>query len=314
MRRPGERMIEARGLTKRYGTFAAVDGIDLSIAGAGVFGFLGPNGAGKTTTMRMLTGFLPMTEGSAVIAGHDVFEDPIAVKANVGYLPESPPLYAELTVGEYLSFAAEIHGIQRDRLLKVGASMERVGLRGFERRLLGSLSKGYRQRVGLAQAILHDPPLIILDEPTSGLDPAQLVGIRKLIRELGQDRTVVLSTHILQEVDALCQQVVVIHKGRIAGAGTVEELAAKAGSRPWIEMITADVGDGAAARLAARPEIAEVETLPAEPGESRFRLRGPGAAAAAARAAAEQGWEVRALTPHRASLEDVFLDLVGVEA
>jgi ABC-2 type transport system ATP-binding protein len=307
-------MIEAKGLTKRYGAFAAVDGIDLSIAGAGVVGFLGPNGAGKTTTMRMLTGFLPMTEGSAVIAGHDVFEDPIAVKANVGYLPESPPLYPELTVGEYLGFAADIHGIRTERLLRVGAAMERVGLRGFERRLVGSLSKGYRQRVGLAQAILHDPPLIVLDEPTSGLDPAQLVGIRKLIRELGEDRTVVLSTHILQEVDALCSRVIVIHKGKIAGTGTVDELAETAGSRPWIEMRTADAGEGAAARLATNPEIIEVESLPAAPGESRFRLRGGDpAAAAAARTAAAAGWELRALAPHRASLEDVFLDLVGVE-
>jgi ABC-2 type transport system ATP-binding protein len=313
----GERMIEARGLTKRYGTFVAVDAIDLSITGPGVVGFLGPNGAGKTTTMRMLTGYLPMTEGSAVIAGHDVFDDPISVKANVGYLPESPPLYAELTVGEFLTFAAEIHGLGRDRLARVGAAMERVGLRGFERRLLGSLSKGYRQRVGLAQAIVHDPPLIILDEPTSGLDPAQLVGIRALIRELGHDRTVVLSTHILQEVDALCERVIVIHRGKIAGSGTVDELAAAAGSRPWLEVrLGGDAAafDGATARLGALPEVSEIESLPASLGEARFRVRGGDAAAAAvARLAASTGWELRALAPHRASLEDVFLGLVGVE-
>jgi ABC-2 type transport system ATP-binding protein len=310
-------MIEAKGLTRRFGDITAVDGIDLSVGSRGIVGFLGPNGAGKTTTMRMLTGFLPMTEGSAVVAGFDVFDDPIAVKARVGYLPESPPLYPELSVGEYLGFVAEIRGVpSARRLARVGEVMERVGLRGFESRLLGSLSKGYRQRVGLAQAIVHDPPLLILDEPTSGLDPAQLVGIRKLVRELAAERTVVLSTHILAEVDLLCERVIVIHKGRIAGDGTVEGLADRAGAGPWLELVFEGASEQAEADLAALPEVREVQRLQAEGGHHRFRVRGARAEVgpAVAGLAGRRGWRLHGLQWHRASLEDVFLALVGVEA
>jgi ABC-2 type transport system ATP-binding protein len=310
-------MIEAKGLTRRFGDITAVDGIDLSVGSRGIVGFLGPNGAGKTTTMRMLTGFLPMTEGSAVVAGFDVFDDPIAVKARVGYLPESPPLYPELSVGEYLGFVAEIRGVpSARRLARVGEVMERVGLRGFESRLLGSLSKGYRQRVGLAQAIVHDPPLLILDEPTSGLDPAQLVGIRKLVRELAAERTVVLSTHILAEVDLLCERVIVIHKGRIAGDGTVEGLADRAGAGPWLELVFEGASEQAEADLAALPEVREVQRLQAEGGHHRFRVRGAReeVGPAVAGLAGRRGWRLHGLQWHRASLEDVFLALVGVEA
>lgn len=309
-------MIEARGLTKRYGKLTAVDGVNLSVGPRGVVGFLGPNGAGKTTTMRMLTGYLAMTEGSAVVCGHDVFEDPIAVKQRVGYLPETPPLYPELSVGEYLSFVAEIRGVaSAKRLGAIGDAMERVGLRGFERRLVGSLSKGYRQRVGLAQAIVHNPPLIVLDEPTSGLDPAQLVGVRALIREIGQDHAVLLSTHVLQEVDALCERVVVVHRGKVAGDGTVDSLAEAAGAGPWLEVAVAGDGAELGAVISRLDGVVRVEPLAEADGVARWKVQGARSMTPTiAAAVSARGGRLHALAWHRASLEDVFLGLVGREA
>jgi ABC-2 type transport system ATP-binding protein len=308
-------MIEARGLIKRFGRITAVDGVDLSVGPRGIVGFLGPNGAGKTTTMRMLTGFLPMTEGSAVVCGFDVFEEPLQVKARVGYLPETPPLYPELTVGEYLAFVAEIRGVEsKRRLSRTGEVMEQVGLRGYERRLIATLSKGYRQRVGLAQAIVHDPKLLILDEPTSGLDPAQLVGIRALIASLAQDRAVVLSTHILQEVDALCERVVVIHRGRIVGDGTVDALAEAAGAGPWLELAVVGAAPGLEAELAALPAVASVERLGPD-GVGRFRVRGAAdLGPAISGLCARRGLPIERLHRHSASLEQTFLGLVGGDA
>ena len=310
-------MIEARGLTKRYGRFTAVNGVDLDIQGHGIVGFLGPNGAGKTTTMRMLTGFLPMTDGTAKVAGFDVFDQPLQVKARVGYLPETPPLYPELKVGEYLSFVGEIRGLSRSqRLKRVGEVMDQVGLKIMEKRLTGALSKGYRQRVGLAQALLHDPKVLILDEPTSGLDPAQLVGIRDLIRTLAQDRIVVLSTHILQEVELLCDRVILINRGRIAGDGTVDGLAAEVGAGPWLELVATGPDDAATAKLADLPQITSVRLLkPAASGAARFRLEGSdGLADAVARLAQSERWVLHGLSPRAASLEEVFLSLVKEEA
>ena len=308
-------MIEARGLTKHFGDRVAVDHLDLSVGTHGVVGFLGPNGAGKTTTMRMLTGFLPMTDGTAIVAGHDVFEEPQKVKARVGYLPETPPLYPELTVGEYLRFVAELRGIGRsDRLVRVGRAMERTGLSGFERRTIKELSKGYRQRVGLAQALVHDPPVLILDEPTSGLDPAQVVGVRALIKELATERAVVLSTHVLAEVDAICTRIVIVHKGRIAGDGTVDELGARLGRGPWLEFAFRGEAANVEADLSLLAEATEVTRLRDGP-EHRFQLRGtPDLAAAVVRLASARGWHVQAIAPRPASLEEVFLHLVGADA
>ncbi|MBT3221249.1 MAG: ABC transporter ATP-binding protein, partial [Proteobacteria bacterium] len=223
-------MIHATELTKRFGRIVAVDGVNLEVGAHGIVGLLGPNGAGKTTLMRILTGFIPMSEGNAVVAGFDVFEEPAKVKARVGYLPETPPLYPELTIGEYLRFVAEIREVPRaGRLSQVGEAMEKVGLQRRENELLSTLSKGYRQRVGLAQAIVHRPSLLILDEPTSGLDPAQLVPIRQLIRDIGQDRLVLFSTHVLHEVQTLCDRVIVINRGKIVGDGTTKQLASDIG-------------------------------------------------------------------------------------
>ncbi len=213
-------MIEASGLTKRYGDLVAVQGVDLSVGPGEVVGFLGPNGAGKTTTMRMLTGFVPPTDGSAAIAGHDIFRDPIAARRAVGYLPETPPVYPEMLVGSYLSYVAKIKDVPRARRAeRVDRALARCGLEEVRGRMIGTLSKGFRQRVGIAQAIVHDPPVLILDEPTSGLDPLQIREIRNLIAELAAGQgdsahTVVLSTHILAEVEAICRRVMIISRGR----------------------------------------------------------------------------------------------------
>ena len=214
-------MIEADGLSKRYGELVAVDDVSFSVAPGEVVGFLGPNGAGKTTTMRILTGFLPATDGTAAIAGHDIFREPLAARRAVGYLPETPPLYPEMSVEGYLDYVARIKDVpRRARAGAVARAVERCGLGDVRRRVIGALSKGFRQRVGLAQAIVHDPPVLILDEPTVGLDPIQIREIRALIAELAAERpgekarTVVLSTHILPEVEAICRRVMIIHRGR----------------------------------------------------------------------------------------------------
>jgi ABC-2 type transport system ATP-binding protein len=223
-------MIEAKALTKRYGDVLAVDGVSFSVERGEVVGFLGPNGAGKTTTMRMLTGFVPPTDGSATIAGHDIFEDPLAARRAVGYLPETPPLYPEMTVESYLRYVSKIKDVPRARRREaIDRALSRCGLADVRGRVIGTLSKGFRQRVGLAQAIVHDPPVLILDEPTVGLDPMQIAEIRGLIRELaaGQgdtQHTVVLSTHIMAEVSAICRRVIMINEGRKSVDAPLEEL------------------------------------------------------------------------------------------
>jgi ABC-2 type transport system ATP-binding protein len=224
-------MIQAEGLSKRYGDLVAVDGVSFSIARGEVVGFLGPNGAGKTTTLRLLTGFLPPTDGTAVIAGHDIFDDPIRARRAIGYLPETPPLYPEMTVQDYLAYVARIKDVARARRREaVERALERTVLTEVRRQVIGTLSKGYRQRVGIAQAIVHSPQVLILDEPTAGLDPLQIREIRTLIAELAApsqgdaQHTVILSTHILAEVDAICRRVMLIHQGRKVVDAPLEEL------------------------------------------------------------------------------------------
>jgi ABC-2 type transport system ATP-binding protein len=226
-------MIEAKELSKRYGDIVAVDDVSFSVGKGEVVGFLGPNGAGKTTSMRMLTGFLPPSEGTAVIAGHDIFEDPIAARRSVGYLPESPPLYPEMTVTSFLEYVARIKDVPRARRRDaVDRALERCALVEVRKQVIGTLSKGFKQRVGLAQAIVHDPPVLILDEPTIGLDPLQVREIRGLIAELAapekaeQQQTVILSTHILAEVEAICRRVILISEGRKAVDAPLADLTA----------------------------------------------------------------------------------------
>lgn len=229
-------MIEARALSKRYGDRLAVDDVSFEVARGEVVGFLGPNGAGKTTTMRILTGFLPPTDGTAVIDGHDMLTDPLRARRSVGYLPETPPLYPEMDVEGYLRFVASIKGVPRGRRREaVDRALSRCGLTEVRRRVIGSLSKGYRQRVGLGQAIVHEPPVLVLDEPTVGLDPVQIREIRSLIANLakpgadGAAHTVILSTHILSEVEAICQRVILIHRGRKRLDAPMAELVAQGG-------------------------------------------------------------------------------------
>ena len=225
-------MIEARNLSKWYGEFVAVNDVSFKVERGEVVGFLGPNGAGKTTTMRILTGFLPATDGTGLIAGHDIFEESLAARRAVGYLPETPPLYPEMDVRGYLKYVAQLKDVPRKR--RAGAidrALERCGLTDVSRRVIGSLSKGYRQRVGLAQAIVHDPPVLILDEPTVGLDPIQIREIRTLIAELAseseQSHTVILSTHQMTDVEAICQRVILINQGRKVLDASIAELTAE---------------------------------------------------------------------------------------
>ena len=220
-------MIEVSHLTKQYGNHLAVDDVSFTVADGQICGLLGPNGAGKSTIMNILTGYLSATSGQVTVAGHPLPEEADAAKACVGYLPEQPPLYLEMTVQEYLTFAAELKGVKKaERKEQVCRAARRTGLETVLPRLIRSLSKGYKQRVGIAQALLGSPRLIILDEPTVGLDPAQVIEIRKLIRELGRAHTVILSSHILSEVQAVCQQILILSKGHLAAAGSLEELTA----------------------------------------------------------------------------------------
>jgi ABC-2 type transport system ATP-binding protein len=221
-------MIDVQHITKRYGQHTAIDRVSFSVANGEVLAFLGPNGAGKTTTMRILTCFMPATEGRATVAGYDCLEQPLEVKRRIGYLPETPPVYQELTVQEYLRFVGRLRGLSGARLsTAMGREVERLGLGSVQHRLIGNLSRGYRQRVGLAQALIHDPPILILDEPTVGLDPKQIIEIRELIKSLAGSHSVILSTHILPEATAVCQRVVIINGGRIVAEDTPDRLSTR---------------------------------------------------------------------------------------
>ena len=221
-------MIEVQDITKRYGDHTAIERVTFSVEKGEVLAFLGPNGAGKTTTMRILTCFMPATEGTARVAGFDCFEQPQEVKRRIGYLPETPPVYQELTVTEYLTFVGRIKGMGKKDLREgMERVLERLSLGEVRDRLIANLSRGYRQRVGLAQALIHDPPVLILDEPTVGLDPKQIIEIRELIKSLAGSHTVILSTHILPEATAVCQRVVIINEGRIVAVDTPDRLSAR---------------------------------------------------------------------------------------
>ena len=245
-------MIEVSHLTKQYGNHLAVDDVSFTVADGQICGLLGLNGAGKSTIMNILTGYLSATSGQVTVAGHPLPEEADAAKACVGYLPEQPPLYPEMTVQEYLTFAAELKGVKKaERKEQVCRAARRTGLEAVLPRLIRSLSKGYKQRVGIAQALLGSPRLIILDEPTVGLDPAQVIEIRKLIRELGRAHTVILSSHILSEVQAVCQQILILSKGHLAAAGSLEELTADGKS---LEEVFLELTDGESEEAAGEEE------------------------------------------------------------
>jgi ABC-2 type transport system ATP-binding protein len=311
-------MIEVEGLTKRYGRQTAVDGISFTVQKGEILGFLGPNGAGKTTTMRILTCFLPPTSGTARVAGYDVFDDPLQVKKRVGYLPETPPLYPDMEVGTFLDFVAKIKGVApKDRKGKIADAIEKCRIGDVRDKLIGKLSKGYRQRVGLAQAILHNPDVLILDEPTSGLDPKQIIETRELIKGLGGDHTIILSTHILPEVSMTCGRVVIISKGRVVAEDTPDNLTHRLKGAGALRLEV---------RAAAGPVFDLIRTVP---GVLNIRQRDAGGDATAyeieaeagkdlraelARAVVQKGFDLLGLSQVGMSLEEIFLHLTTTDA
>ena len=311
-------MIEVQHLTKRYGRVTAVDDVSFRVERGEILGFLGPNGAGKTTTMRILTGYMPATEGKAVVAGFDVFEQPIEAKRRTGYLPETPPLYPDMTVNEYLQFRGEDQGRPLGRAARAGrAVMERTRIADMADRLCSKLSKGYRQRVGLAQALIHNPDVLILDEPTAGLDPKQIIETRELIKELAGDHTIILSTHILPEVSQTCQRVVIINKGRVVAVDTPDNLTARLrGSETMYVQVDANGADAAAcaqrhcraSRASRKPTAATASSATKWKASSGHDVRRD-----LARAVVTSGWGLLELRPMRMSLEEIFLSLTTDE-
>ena len=310
-------MIEVQHLSKRYGRITAVDDVSFRVERGEILGFLGPNGAGKTTTMRILTGYIPATEGKAIVAGFDVFEQPIEAKRRTGYLPETPPLYPDMTVLEYLTFVAKVKGVPgNERHQRIRDVMDRTRVADMAHRLCARLSKGYKQRVGLAQALIHNPDVLILDEPTAGLDPKQIIETRQLIKDLAGDHTIILSTHILPEVSQTCQRVVIINKGRVVAVDTPDNLTARLrGSETMYVQVDAAGGDAIAAltRIPGVTRVVESERRDAAVGFEVDSERGRDVRRELARAVVANGWGLLELRPMRMSLEDVFLSLITDE-
>jgi len=311
-------VIEVQHLTKRYGPFTAVDDISFTVDKGEILGFLGPNGAGKTTTMRVLTGYMPPTEGTAVVAGYSLLDKPIEAKRRTGYLPETPPLYPDMTVREYLEFCARIKGLPRaDRKARVSSAMERTRVADMAARHCAKLSKGYRQRVGLAQALLGNPEVLILDEPTAGLDPKQINETRQLIKELRGDHTVILSTHILPEVSQTCTRVVIINKGKVVAVDTPDNLTSRLrGSETMyvqVDAMGADPG-GTLAGLAGVTKVTAADTRDGVVGLEVESETGRDVRRELAAAIVGRGWGLLELRPMRMSLEDVFLKLTTQES
>jgi ABC-2 type transport system ATP-binding protein len=310
-------VIEVQHLTKRYGRVTAVQDVSFRVERGEILGFLGPNGAGKTTTMRILTGYMPATEGNAIVAGFDVFEQPIEAKRRTGYLPETPPLYPDMSVSEYLDFVAKIKGVaSADRRARVQYVMGRTRITDMANRLCGKLSKGYKQRVGLASALIHNPDVLILDEPTAGLDPKQIIETRELIKELAGDHTIILSTHILPEVAQTCQRVVIINKGSVVAIDTPDNLTARLrGSETMYLQLDAGGAD-AAASLGRVPGVTRVVESDRRDGMVGYEVdseSGRDVRRDLARAVVSSGWGLLEMRPMRMSLEDVFLSLTTEE-
>jgi ABC-2 type transport system ATP-binding protein len=304
-------MIEANGLVKRYGPYTAIEDISFNVEQGEVVGFLGPNGAGKTTTMRILTGYLPPSEGSASIAGHDIFTDSLAARRNLGYLPENVPLYPEMAIIDYLDYMARLRRLpqRRDAVEK---AMELVHIidRAYDR--ISKLSKGYRQRVGLAQALLHDPPVLILDEPTVGLDPRQISEVRELIRTLGSERTIILSTHILPEVSQLCSRVIIMSEGRITAIDTPQGLTDSLQRATRVYLQVGQPAPDTAEQLQALGGVENVQ----EQDNGRFEITSSHDSdlrPALAALVVERGWDLLELRAVSLSMEEIFLELTTHE-
>jgi ABC-2 type transport system ATP-binding protein len=304
-------MIEVENLTHYYGPTRAVHDLNFRVDRGEIVGFLGPNGAGKTTTMRVLTGFMPPSEGAARVAGFDVFYDSLEVRRHVGYMPETVPLYPEMTVSAYLDYMGALRKLP-NRRQALGRAMEACGITDHANQTIAKLSKGYRQRVGLAQAILHEPDVLILDEPTIGLDPRQVTEVRSLIREIGREHTVILSTHVLPEVSQMCNRVLIINEGEIVAEGTPEELTTQLQGAERVLVRIADAGSQAMAALRLVEGVIDVE--PTDEGAYQVSCaKGSDRRAELARAVVEQGWGLLELRSVGMSLEDIFLQLTTAE-
>lgn len=306
--------IEIRDLTKRFGDFTAVDGVSFRVSQGEVLGFLGPNGAGKSTTMKMVTGFLTPTSGDVSICGHAMDRAPIAAKRQVGYLPEGAPAYADMTPAQILDFVAAVRGLDgEERRRAIGRAVERVNLHGVIDKRIETLSKGFKRRVGLAVAILHDPPVLIMDEPTDGLDPNQKHEVRALIREMASDKAIILSTHILEEVEAVCTRAIVIASGKLRFDGTPDELEARSRHYGAVTLALRDAdADAAAASLGALDGVGEVERVATDDGRLVLRAYPANGAEILSRvgdAARAAGWSIDELRSERGRLDDVFRDI-----
>jgi ABC-2 type transport system ATP-binding protein len=305
-------MIKVENLTKRYAGNTAIEDLSFEVGQGEIMGFLGPNGAGKTTTMRILASFMPPTSGRASIAGFDTFEQSLQARTHLGYMPENVPLYNDMRVTEYLDYRAALKGVPHRRVAeRVGDVKELCGLKEVEKKIIGTLSKGYRQRVGLADALLHEPDLLILDEPTIGLDPNQIRQVRELIKNLGKQHTILLSTHILPEVEMTCSRVIIIHKGRIEACDTPENLLGQIRQAGGVLVEAKTGNDNGAEELKKISGVRDV-TMDGEGDWKVFSLRvesGVDVREDVFRLAAARRWSVRELTQRRATLEDVFVEL-----
>lgn len=313
-------MIEIQNLVKRFGTLiTAVDGIGFNVAKGEVLGFLGPNGAGKSTTMKMITGFLAPTSGSVRILGRDIASEPIAVKETIGYLPEGAPAYPDMTPREFLRFIAEVRRIAPDeREGKIASAVERTQLAGVMEQPIDTLSKGFKRRVGLAQAILHDPPVLIMDEPTDGLDPNQKFAVRSLIREMAPNKAIIISTHILEEVDAICSRALIIDRGKIVADGTPQELTARSRYHNAVQIaLDGTVAEAAREAFSAMPNVARLEEGARTDGQCAFTLFPRDSATLVDEVGAyarTQGWAVHHLYAEPGRLDEVFRALTTGDA
>jgi ABC-2 type transport system ATP-binding protein len=311
-------LITVENLTKRYAnTKTAIDGMSFTVEKGEILGFLGPNGAGKTTTMRIITGFIPASEGSVRVDGFDVFEKPLEVRRRIGYLPENPPLYTEMTVTGYLRFVAKIKGVASSSLNhEVARVMDKVNITDVKDRVIAKLSKGYKQRVGIAQALLNDPPVLILDEPTIGLDPKQIQEVRELIKELAGKHTMVLSTHILPEVEQTCNRVIIIDKGKIVAVDTPQNLRNQVQGADRISLEVEGPAQEVAARIRTVSGVARVKVVAANDGRTRFQVESElkrDIRRDLAQAVVQNGWGLLELHASTMSLEDIFIKLTTAE-
>jgi ABC-2 type transport system ATP-binding protein len=310
-------MIEVKNLTKNFGSVVAVNGISFTVNKGEVVGLLGPNGAGKTTTMRIITCYLPSTSGTALVAGFDIFNDSLEVRKKVGYLPENAPLYLDMSVLDFLYFIGVIRGISQAEIKnRIKKMVEICGLESVINRDIGELSKGFRQRVGLAQSLIHDPEILILDEPTAGLDPTQIIEIRELIKEIGKEKTVILSSHILPEVSATCNRIIIIHKGDIVGSGTPDEMARSSKKRETIYITIKGPLEDIQKQLNEIPEITEFRLINQEDEINSFEIRselGMDLSEKLFFMVVNNRWVLTELRKETMNLEDVFLMLTTQE-